>query len=680
MSFVYPVFLYALAVLIIPILIHLFNFRRFRKLYFSNIRFLKDVELETRTQSRLKHLLVLTSRLLALAFLVIAFAQPYIPAGNQQGAVGPKQVSIYIDNSFSMELTGETGDLLQEARSKASELIKSYGPGDRFRIITNDLKASGQQFVTATEAIEQIDQVDVSSSSQMLSDMALRMNDALSSNEGENKVAYVLGDFQESTNDLESTPFDTTIQYHLLQIPSQITNNLSIDSCWFESPIRLAGRSEELNVVVTNHNEEPVENVPLTLFINEQQAVPSTVSLGPNESQTVSLKYTNHVKGFVKGMLEIQDHPVGFDDKFYFSYEINPVRKVLVLSGEQSEQNPIKSLFGEDEDFVLTMQQAAQADVSTFKQNSVICLYHVKKVSSGLVAQLNAFCESGGSVMVIPHTDADIDSYNELLAALDLGQMSKPDTGTSRVNLINYDHYLFDNVFESKPENLDLPIANKYYPISVKQYKLGDHVMTMQNGYPFVLQSKVGRGNSYALAVSLDETYSNFQNHAIIVPTLYNVALYSIPEEPYYHIIGSKSVIELQGQQQQDEIYHIRSGELDFIPQIQLLKNTTRIFPGSSVAKDGYYDLLNNELQKTHQLAFNYNRSESQLIPHNNEALESFIERSGKNNIKLIEPEIKNLAGFVQDEASGRKYWRLCLIICLAFLALETLLIKLWKT
>lgn len=680
MSFVYPVFLFALAVLIIPILIHLFNFRRFRKLYFSNIRFLKDVELETRTQSRLKHLLILASRLLALAFLVFAFAQPYIPEGTQQGVVGPKNVSIYIDNSFSMELTGETGDLLQEARSKASELIKSYGPGDRFRIITNDLKATGQQFVTATEAIEKVDQIDVSASTQMLSDMTLRVNDALNNNEGRNKVAYMLGDFQESTNDLEATPFDTSIQYHLLQVPSQATNNLSIDSCWFESPIRLAGRAEELNVVVTNHNEEPVENIPLTLYINEQQAVPSTVSIGANESQTITLKYTNHTNGFVKGKLEIQDHPVGFDDKFYFSYEINPVRNLLILSGEQSEQNPLRSLFGADEDFVLTTQLAAQADVSTFKKHSVICLYHVKKVSSGLVDQLNAFCEAGGSVVVIPHIDADIDSYNELMAALDLGQISKPDTGASRVNLINYDHYLFDNVFESKPENLDLPTASKYYPISVKQSQLGDHVMTMQNGYPFVIQSKVGRGNSYALAVALDESYSNFQNHAIIVPTLYNVALYSIPEEPYYHIIGAKSIIELQGQGQQDEIYHIRSGELDFIPQVQLLKNTTRIFPGSAVTRDGYYDLLNSELQKTRLLAFNYNRSESELNAHSNEALEGFIERSGKDNIKLIEPEIKNLAGFVQDEASGRKYWRLCLIICLAFLALETLLIKLWKT
>ncbi|HPS63841.1 MAG TPA: BatA domain-containing protein, partial [Bacteroidales bacterium] len=110
MQFVYPWFLLALGTLAIPILIHLFNFRRYKKVWFTNVQFLKEIQQETRKQSRLRQFLILMARLLAFACLVLAFSQPYIPApGQQQRIKGPRAVSIYIDNSFSMEAVATEG-------------------------------------------------------------------------------------------------------------------------------------------------------------------------------------------------------------------------------------------------------------------------------------------------------------------------------------------------------------------------------------------------------------------------------------------------------------------------------------------------------------------------------------------------------------------------------------------
>ncbi|HMX40777.1 MAG TPA: BatA domain-containing protein [Saprospiraceae bacterium] len=67
MSFVFPAFLAALAVLAIPIIIHLFYFRRFKKVYFTNVRFLKEVKEETSNRQKLRNLLVLLMRCLAIA-------------------------------------------------------------------------------------------------------------------------------------------------------------------------------------------------------------------------------------------------------------------------------------------------------------------------------------------------------------------------------------------------------------------------------------------------------------------------------------------------------------------------------------------------------------------------------------------------------------------------------------
>src|SRR3954470_10541393 len=100
MSFLYPSFLWALAALAIPIVIHLFNFRRTTRIYFSNTRFLKLVKEVTTAKRRLKHYLILASRLFFLLFLILAFAQPIIPAREQLG--NGKSIVLYIDNSQSM--------------------------------------------------------------------------------------------------------------------------------------------------------------------------------------------------------------------------------------------------------------------------------------------------------------------------------------------------------------------------------------------------------------------------------------------------------------------------------------------------------------------------------------------------------------------------------------------------
>src|SRR6056297_3586351 len=117
MQFLVPVFLTALAALAIPIIIHLFHFRRFKKVYFTNVRFLREVKEETSSRSRLRNILVLLARLLALAALVLAFAQPYLKqSGNVQK--GSKAVSIFIDNSFSMDALSQDVPLLDKAKQR----------------------------------------------------------------------------------------------------------------------------------------------------------------------------------------------------------------------------------------------------------------------------------------------------------------------------------------------------------------------------------------------------------------------------------------------------------------------------------------------------------------------------------------------------------------------------------
>ena len=153
MHFIYPQLLWALGLLVIPIIIHLFYFRRFKKVYFSNIRFLQEIKQETSSRNKIKNLLILLMRLLAIACLIFAFAQPFI-ASNSKAKSGTKGVSIYVDNSFSMSAESDDESILQLAKKKAIQISEACGETDKIQVFTSDFEGQHQRFVSQEEIDE----------------------------------------------------------------------------------------------------------------------------------------------------------------------------------------------------------------------------------------------------------------------------------------------------------------------------------------------------------------------------------------------------------------------------------------------------------------------------------------------------------------------------------------------
>ena len=218
MNFTYPAFLFALSAIAIPIIIHLFNFRKFKTVYFSNVRFLKEVKQETQAKSKLKHLLVLASRILAITFLVLAFAQPYLPLENRKVIIGDKVVSIFVDNSFSMEAINKNGTLLDEAKKKALEILSAYKPTDQFQLLTNDFEGKHQRLVSKEEFADLLDEVKISPASRSISEIISRQNDLLAQADSRNRIAFILSDLQKSRADLSNIKNDTSIRVNFVPL------------------------------------------------------------------------------------------------------------------------------------------------------------------------------------------------------------------------------------------------------------------------------------------------------------------------------------------------------------------------------------------------------------------------------------------------------------------------------
>src|SRR6201996_9393655 len=229
MHFLYPAFLFALVSLAIPVIIHLFNFRRYQKVYFSNVQFLKEIQEQQASRRNLKERLILASRLLALLFLVFAFARPYIPGKNSANAGKQQAVSIFVDNSYSMQTLNKEGTLLDEAKRRAKEIASAYNINDRFQLLTQDFEGKHQRLLSRDEFNDAVDAVKISPQSRSLQQIADRQQSLLDMHKSGGRSVFIISDFQKNMGGSQPVKADTGIKVSLVQLKASTLPNVAVD-------------------------------------------------------------------------------------------------------------------------------------------------------------------------------------------------------------------------------------------------------------------------------------------------------------------------------------------------------------------------------------------------------------------------------------------------------------------
>ena len=679
MKFANPLFFWALLSLLVPIIIHLFHFRKFKTIYFTNVRFLKELQQETQSRSRLKHLLILLSRCLALSALVFAFTQPFIPSAAKQ-RTGSRAVSVYIDNSFSLDAQGESSSLLELARKHAQDIARSYKPSDRFQLLTNDFEGRHQQLLTREQFENMLDEVKPSPVSRKLNEVIERQKDLIRQEKLDNGILYVLSDFQKNTSDLSSIRSDTAFDLNCIHLKAQISDNLSIDSCWFDSPFREKSKPDQVHFRLANSGSKRYENVPIKLNIDGNERGLESISLGPDSSLNTQISFTTNKSGLFQSELRLNDYPVTFDDAFYFSYAVPDRINVLVING-QGESPYINQLYSTNPAFDLKNNDINQVDYALISKQQFILLNELDAISSGLSLELVKFVKNGGSICVLPSMTADLESYRSFTTALNCASYSANKQLSQNTDQINIQHPLYDDVFESKQVNIDLPKVKSYLPFRAIGKVQEDVLMRMQNGDLFMASYTSGKGKIYLSAVPLKETSGNFPLHAIFIPTFYKMALYSIAPARLYYTIGIDEPIELNNTLLSgDQTLKIRSakGKFEVIPEHRIIDGKTYIYIRNQITEAGNYSIVQGDSILA-AVSFNYNRSEStSRFFSEDEVLES-LEKSGWTTARVLDGSLKELKQEVTQLDEGRPLWKLFLILALFFLALEIAFIKFLK-
>ena len=195
MIFGAPVFLWGLLALAIPVVVHLFQFRRYKKVYFSNVDRLSELRSESRRQSTLRRWLVLLMRSLALLFLALAFAQPSLPGRDRTLHSGATVVSVYLDNSVSMENSSSDGSQLEAAKQKAREIVAAYRPGDRYQLLSNTLSGDEFRWLSREEFLDAVDELAIAPASRRISEVAVRQSEFMRQSGAANRHAYLVSEY-----------------------------------------------------------------------------------------------------------------------------------------------------------------------------------------------------------------------------------------------------------------------------------------------------------------------------------------------------------------------------------------------------------------------------------------------------------------------------------------------------
>ncbi|MCB0644762.1 MAG: BatA domain-containing protein, partial [Phaeodactylibacter sp.] len=371
MQFLYPTFLFALAALAIPIIIHLFYFRRFKRVYFTNVRFLKAVKEETSARSRLRNLLVLLMRCLALTFLVFAFAQPFIPL-DVKVKTGRKTVGVYVDNSFSMNAESEEVPLLELAKRRAREIVEAYSEEDEFQLLTNDLEGRHQRLVSKEDMISLIQEVETSPVVRPLTQILARQEQVLNQGSGNNQVSYLISDFQRTTCDLE-TYQDTTTELNLVPLQAVQANNISIDSIWFEAPVQMINQTNRLLVKVNNLTDNVADNIRLTLNYAGQVKPMGSLEVPASGYVVDTVPITILRTGWQKASVQITDFPIRFDDTAFFAFNVATEIKVLSVN-EGAPNRFLDAAFRGIQYFKLSNQPMSGLDYSGIPSHQLVVL------------------------------------------------------------------------------------------------------------------------------------------------------------------------------------------------------------------------------------------------------------------------------------------------------------------
>ncbi|MFC5269549.1 BatA domain-containing protein [Adhaeribacter terreus] len=663
-----PYFLFGLFAIAIPVIIHLVQLRKPQRVLFTNVAFIRQVENITSNQRKLKHWLILLSRILFLIFMVLVFCQPFIPAADSAVSKSQK-INAYLDNSGSMQNEAEAGgiSLMDKAIDEMSKISENFPDQTGISLLDNAFKTGSWRNLNKKNVTNALHEISFSPAQRKADVIFSRL---VGNSLQNNSITFWFSDFQRSTFDQTFfSKIDTVSEINLVKLTPAAVNNIFIDSVALEDELVRVNENNRLLVKVANRGTDQKSNISLKLFIGNLQAATTSVTVEANSSANAQLDFRLTQGGMQQARLEVEDQPVTFDNKYYFT--LNPTEAIRILDISNAALTNTSRLFSNEPIFKYQQVSSGLVNSRNIAQADIVLLNEIDNLDAALLDNLNKYVKEGGNLMIIPNGEKKGISFSKLFSSLGLPVIVSNDTAIAQLALPDIKNPFFRNIFSSLDKRLQMPRA----PKMLTWPRSDDDLLVFKNGSNFLSQFSSGKGKVYVFAAPLTSETNEFSRNALFVPVMYKMALSSHDSEQQLAYNFSQRIFSLpvKALDVRKNVFSLEKDSLKFIPEQQLRNGKMYFTVPAEMQEAGFYDLKHSD-STVAMLAFNYPKSESYLDTYSAEELRQLIPNK---NVKIFEAGSNASFSdqFIRD-TQGTSLWQYCLLLSLFFLLVEILLIR----
>ena len=674
MRFLYPNMLWGLLALLIPIAVHLFNFRRHKLVYFSNTAVLRNIQQENAKTRKLKYLVTLLLRCLFIAALVLAFAFPY--RADKQVTMDKEDhlVGVYLDNSMSMKGQSQRTTLIEDARQSARDLVHKLSPSSRYLLMTNSFEIQNEYPMNQEEMLDQLDRMNPDGPPVPMGEVVDRFQMLARQHGFTSSTLFVYSDFQQNTFDLSAAKADTSLQVVAVPMIPEFKTNLYVDSVWLASPIVQPGLANELRVSVVNQGDKEVKGLPVNFLMDGNLAASTTVDLEKNGMAELTMQFVVEDNGERRCSVGLMDHPITFDDRYDFVLSAKPSLSVVELG---TEPTPCALLFDDDPQFRYTLMEPSRFDLSAIAHAQLLIVNETAQLNETLQQTLLDAVAEGASLMLFPNLD-DMKNNAYLLEKLGAGA-AEVDTNATSVEDLALQHAFFSDLILDMPQHPDLPKVRRH--IRLKSNGIPIALMSLKNGDPLLLSTTVGKGQAFVLATALSPAWSELADNALFVPLLVKAAFLGGRMDRMAYTIGRDKMLvlndlSLEGDRQ--FLFADTDRSFELMPASEVRNGKVYLYMNDNLPSAGFYDLLvNDTLNRV--TAWNESRVESRMDFADRDAIEPQLKKAGFSVAAVMDTSDFATADLVDALAHQSSQWKWFALIALLALLGEVLVLRLWK-
>ena len=683
MTFLNPAILFGLLAASIPILIHLLNLRKLKKIDFSTLQFLKELQKNKIRKIKLKQWLLLALRVLIILCIVTAFARPTLVGVSIGGTTSAaKTTAVFIlDDTFSMSVIDQNGSYFNQAKEVIKKLLNQFEEGDEVGLI---LVSHQLDEIEMTSNIgkfkEEVDAAVISYASNKLNNAIIKAADVISKAKNFNQEIYLFSDFQkgrlasnDEVTDLKEQ-LGEQVRLYSFNYSGKEVSNFGIDEMKINTQIFEKDKPVKFDAVVKNYSKRAKENLVVSLFLNGERSSQQSVNLNAGESKTVNLEAPAKTYGNTEVETSIEEDDILQDNQRFSSFYIPEKIQVLILADDLADSKLIEialKSISENDYFDITTKRVEQASAIQFNNFQVLVL--ISSNFNSVKDKLTGFLNSGKSVIIFPSSESVqgnfINSIN-LFGLTISGSFIKTEKDQSvHFNEVDFNHPLFENIFvDEKKKQVESPDIHSYYKI--RPSNKGKTIITLEDESSFLSEYSLDGGKILLFSSSPVFQWSDFPIKSIFAPLITKSVMYldakSTNDNDYF--AGEKLNINVS-ERTLPQIKVERPDNTEEIVNLDPNLNSDFFSYGNTFITGNYNFFSGDKLLS--EISVNTDPAESVTEYLSESEFDEYLEKINFNGRHIIIDKSENPAQMILQARFGSELWRYFLLAAIILALIE---------